>query len=51
MIARQTIHMKYQTLFSLKINKKNYFRILSAAVITGTLWFEANILWNCIWTW
>ena len=29
--------MKYQDLFSLKNKKKNYFKMLSAAVVIGTL--------------
>ena len=34
--AKQTIHMKYQDLFSLR-NYKKYFKMSSAAVVTGAL--------------
>ena len=37
------IHKKYQASFSLiNNNKKKYFRILSAAIVIGTLWVKHN---------
>ena len=39
--AKQTIHMKYQDLFSSK-NKKKYFKMSSAAVVIGTFRVKGN---------
>ena len=33
-VCRQTIHMKFHALFSLKDKKKKYFRMLSEANVT-----------------
>ena len=41
--AWQTIDMKYQDFFLQKIKKKEYFKILSAAVVIGALMVDKNI--------
>ena len=42
--AWQMIYMKCQDLFSLKNNKKNFFSMLSAKILLGTL--RVNELWH-----
>ena len=47
LFAKQTIHMNYQALFSLKNNnKKKYFKMPSAAAVTSVLYRLTLVLLN-----